>query len=155
MAAGDETAIDPVFNMDALSISGSGQINPQDPSTWPSGDGIWDICQAVALAEGYNVPRSNPARLCNPGDISDGASTYGFELHSGSKVTRFPDHATGWQWLYNKFKNIAAGKSSTYSADWSWEKISQTYAADSANWLKNVSAVLGVSAKSSLKDFLK
>lgn len=139
---------------DGLTSPSSSGIVPEDPSTWPSGDSLWGVCQAVALAEGYNVPGSNPARLCNPGDISDGAETFGFEVHSGSQITVFPDQETGWQWLRKKFQNIANGTSKTYSATESWESIASKYAGDSANWLKNVTGALGVSANSSLKDLL-
>src|SRR6266403_1907032 len=61
-----------------------------DPATWPSGDRVWNVCRAIAHAEGADVEGSNPDRLNNPGDISDGALTYGFEFHSGSSLTTFP-----------------------------------------------------------------
>jgi hypothetical protein len=57
--------------------SGDGGEITSDPSTWPTGSRIWDIARAIAIAEGANVEGSNPDRLNNPGDISDGASTYG------------------------------------------------------------------------------
>src|SRR5258708_26462293 len=90
--------------------TGSGPMSITfDESTWPSGDRVWNVCRAIARAEGANIEGSNPDRLNNPGDISDGGLTYGFEWHSGSSVTKFPDKQTGWQWLYSKISNAAAG----------------------------------------------
>jgi hypothetical protein len=66
-----------------------------DRSTWPTGDRIWDVARAIATAEGYDHPESNPFRLNNPGDISDCYLQFGGEQHSGSNVTRFPDPETG------------------------------------------------------------
>lgn len=126
-----------------------------DQTTWPSGDRIWDCCRAIAIAEGYQVPGSNPANLNNPGDISDGASVFGFETHSGSNITRFPDAVTGWSWLYTKIKNAASGKSSVYSADMSWLEIGAIWAPPNAQvWGTNVANGLGVDPDSSLGDYV-
>lgn len=125
-----------------------------DPSTWPTGDRIWDIARAIAIAEGYNVDGSNPSRLNNPGDISDGAATYGSEFHSGSNVTKFPDAITGWTWLYAKLKNIATGGSSVYSPSMSWSEIASHWAANSDVWASNVSNALGVDVNSSFNDYV-
>jgi hypothetical protein len=132
-----------------------------DPSTWPTGDRIWDIAQAIAHAEGANVEGSNPDVLNNPGDISDGASTYGAEFHSGSNVTHFPDKKTGWQWLYNKLQNIDQGGSHVYSRDMSWEEIAHDpatgatrWAGDWQNWSRNVAAALGVDPTSTFGEYV-
>lgn len=127
----------------------------QVPSTWPgnSGDAIWQCCYAIAFAEGYNVAGSNPNRLNNPGDISDGASQFGSEQHSGSSVTHFPDAATGWQWLYDKISNIVSGNSGVYSPDDSWQAIAQKWAGDWSNWVRNVTTYLGVSPSDRMGDF--
>lgn len=134
--------------------SNAGQPITNDPSTWPSGDKIWDICHAVALAEGANIAGSVPDRLNNPGDISDGLLTYGSEYADGSAVTKFPDKQTGWQWLYNKFQNIIAGGSSTYASTLSWSGIASKYAGDSSSWLNNVISQLGVSPDSTPADYV-
>ena len=125
-----------------------------DPNTWPTGDRIWLICHAIAIAEGANIAGSVPDRLNNPGDISDGLAEYGGEWHNGSDVTVFPDKQTGWQWLHNKISNIAAGKSLVYSATDSWATIAQKYAGNSAAWLNNVVNTLGVDPNSTLQDYL-
>jgi hypothetical protein len=125
-----------------------------DPNTWPTGDRIWLVCHAIGYAEGANVAGSNPDRLNNPGDISDGYNEYGGENHSGSNITSFPNKHTGWNWLYSKVSNMANGNSHIYSASDTWTIIAQKWAGDWQNWLKNVTDVLGVSPDSTLQDYL-
>jgi hypothetical protein len=122
-----------------------------DPATWPSGDRIWDICRAIATAEGYD---SNQAafRNNNPGDISDGASEFGSEYVDGSNVTTFPDAPTGWNWLYTKISNHITGKSATYSANLTIAQVGQKWAAPGQpgiNWKNNVGRVLQVNPDTS------
>lgn len=129
------------------------QVDPTNRSTWPSGDKIWQLAQAIALAEGYNIPGSNPARLNNPGDISDGGKTYGFESHSGSDVTKFPDAETGWRWLYNKLGNILAGGSHVYSANMTFVQFAQKWAGNWQAWATNVTRELAVTQGTTLTDW--
>lgn len=129
-------------------------IITNDQSTWPTGDKIWTICRAIALAEGANISGSVPDRLNNPGDISDGSSTYGSQVQDGSHVTTFPDKKTGWQALYNKINNIANGKSCVYCADWTWQQFAEKYAGDSCVWANNVASALGVSSDTTMASFI-
>jgi hypothetical protein len=125
-----------------------------DPQTWPQGDKIWDICRAIAYAEGYNTPHA-AFRNNNPGDISDGASTYGYEVADGSRVTKFPDAQTGWNWLYNKIKNHLDGKSTAYPQAMTISEFAHKYAGNWANWQKNVGFHLGVDPlTTSFKDYV-
>jgi hypothetical protein len=132
----------------------------QDPTTWPSGDLIWTVCAAVAMAEGYNLgPGAAPFDCNNPGDLSPGdehgqATISDAAYHGGSVVLHFATATGGWQALYSKFSNIAAGSSSVYSPGMTWAQIASKYAGDSANWAKNVTAALGVSSDSTLGQFL-
>lgn len=125
-----------------------------DPDTWPSGNKVWDICNAVATAEGANVAGSNPDRLNNPGDISDGALTYGSQFHSGSNITTFPDKETGWTWLYNKWQNIVSGNSTVYHPSDTWSVIGKKWAGDSGPWTANVTNYLGVDPGSTVADYV-
>lgn len=130
-------------------------IDPSKPSTWPSGDRIWDVCRAIAYAEGYNVSGSVPAVLNNPGDISDGKSTYGSEHHSGSDVTKFPDAPTGWQWLYTKIQNAVTGQSHVYLPTMSWYDIGAKWAPPNADqWAENVASKLGVDPGDTFSDYI-
>lgn len=127
-----------------------------DPSTWPgdeASDPLWAIAHAIARAEGANVPGSNPDRLNNPGDLSDGAAEFGFEPHSGSNVTHFPTKTTGWQWLYNKLSRIQAGQSAVYFPGMTWIQLAQKWAGDWSNWVANVSNYLGVDPNSTFADY--
>jgi hypothetical protein len=127
-----------------------------DRSTWPTGDKLWSIAQAIAVAEGYNCPEgkiTNPFRLNNPGDISDGYAQFGGEPHSGSNVTNFPDAQTGWQWLYDKLARIVEGKSAVYSPQMTWTQLAQKWAGDWENWLGNITKELGVDPGSTIQEF--
>lgn len=125
-----------------------------DPASWPTGDKIWDVARAIAMAEGYNVPGAVPFVLNNPGDISDGKDTYGAQFHSGSNVTHFPDPHTGWTWLYNKLSNAAQGRSHVYSPDMTWTQFAQKWAGDWQNWLNNVTRALGVDPESTFGEYM-
>lgn len=133
------------------SSSSSPFIDPNDQSTWPTGDGIWDICQAIAIQEGYSVSGSRPQRNHNPGDISDGANQFGKD--SGG-LTTFPDDQTGWSWLYNKVSNIVSGNSNVYPSDMSIYNVGLTWADGDVNWGINVAANLGVDPNSTFSDYI-
>lgn len=135
-----------------LDISGEPMIT-YDESTWPSGDKIWNICRAIAVAEGANKQGSNPDRLNNPGDISDGAGTFGFENHSGSNITTFPDKDTGWKWLYRKINNILLGNSNVYTTDMTWTQFAQKYAGNWQPWVEIVTGRLGVTPDEKIGDY--
>lgn len=125
-----------------------------DESTWPSGDVVWNVARAIARAEGANVPGSNPDNLNNPGDISDGGATYGFEFHSGSAVTKFPDKQTGWQWLYDKLKNaFVYGNSHVYSQNMTWTQLAQKWASNWQPWVDIVTGSLNVSPDDRVGDY--
>lgn len=125
-----------------------------DPATWPSGDRVWNVCRAIAHAEGADVEGSNPDKLNNPGDISDGALTYGFEFHSGSSITKFPDKQTGWKWLYDKISGaFVDGQSHVYSPSMTWTEFAQKYAGDWRNWVANVTGPLGVNPEERVGDY--
>jgi hypothetical protein len=138
------------------STGGSAEmITPSDRNSWPAGDKVWQLAQAIAKAEGYGVSDGNgPTRNHNPGDISDGANTYGHDpLITDSKVTTFPDDATGWQWLYHKLKNILDGGSHVYSPSMTFLEFAQKYAGSYVDWARNVTNDLGVSQSTRLADW--
>lgn len=132
----------------------------EKPDTWPTGDAIWDICRAVAQAEGYNAGRgAAPFDLNNPGDLSPGdehgqATAGAAEFHGGSYIIHFATPADGWQALYAKFSNIVNGSSKVYGADWSWSQVGQTYAAD-PQWALHVATLLGVDPSSTPREYVE
>lgn len=126
-----------------------------DSNSWPGSDRIWEICSAIATAEGFNGgPGVVPFDLNNPGDLSDGRGEFGSQHHSGSDVTTFPTAELGWQWLYNKIQNIVTGGSSVYPQTLSWSGVAQKWAGDSAAWLHNVTGYLGVDPNSTPADYV-
>lgn len=130
-----------------------------DRTSWPgmgSSDRIWSLCHACAIAEGYDLGAGHvPFDLNNPGDLSDGAKTFGCERHSGSDVTKFPTAEIGWQYLYDKWRNIVNGKSLVYPADMTFDEVAQKWAGNSAAWLGNVTNFLRVSPNEIPADFVR
>lgn len=120
-----------------------------DTNTWPAGDAVWDICRAIAHAEGYDT--NNAAlHLNNPGDLSPG-DEHGYptsgpaEFHDGSNIIHFATAAAGWNALYTKVANIVNGKSKVYGQDWTVAQIAAKWAGDSVSWANGVAKGLGYS----------
>lgn len=136
------------------SSSDQGSADVTQPNQNPSG-AIIAIAQAIAKKEGFGVnPTNGPTRNNNPGDISDGANTFGYDpLITDSKVTTFPDANTGWQWLYGKLTNIANGVSRVYSPDMTWIQFGHKWASD-PSWGFVVAEFLGVDPNSTFADFI-
>ena len=140
------------------SLTGSSITNV--PGTWPGPQAaypnaaVWDICTAVALAEGYNGgPGVAPYDLNNPGDLSPGdeagqAVAGPPENHDGSDIIDFATVEAGFIALYVKFFNIVTGNSKVYPKTATWSQVAAKYAGDSTNWLKNVTNYLGVDPSS-------
>jgi hypothetical protein len=132
-----------------------------DVSSWPGSDKIWNICAAVALAEGFNEGQGTaPYDLNNPGDLSPGdeagqATGGPPQTHDGSSIICFATAEGGWNALYAKFAHIVNGHSHVYPATWTWAQVAQKYAGDSANWLKNVTDYLGVDPSTTPAQYVK
>lgn len=148
--AQNETGVN-VYKTDS-SLTGAPITN--DVTTWPGDDKVWNICAAVALAEGYNRGTGTaPYDLNNPGDLSPGdeagqATAGAPQFHDGSSIICFAAAEGGWLALYRKFSNIVTGKSKVYPVTWTWREVAAKYAGDSTNWLANVTSYLGVDANS-------
>lgn len=140
------------------SITGSAITN--NASTWPGSDNYWNICAAVALAEGYNQGQGvAPYDLNNPGDLSPGdengqATCGSAQYHGGSNVIFFCTAEGGWAALRQKFINIVTGASSVYGSDDSWSTVASKYAGNSSAWLNNVTSYLGVDPSSTPADYV-
>jgi len=133
-----------------------------DVSTWPGSDTdkIWNICTAVALAEGFNLgPGTAPYDLNNPGDLSPGDEG-GFptagpaQAHGGSEIIFFATCEGGFSALYAKFARIVTGASTVYPASWSWAQVAAQYAGNAGNWLANVTNYLGVDPSSTPQSYV-
>ena len=120
-----------------------------DQSTWPGGDLVWNVCRAIALAEGANVGGSAPDRFNNPGSLSKGDEhgqpVAGYTtLPDGEVLIVFASKEAGWNALHTKISNMVSGTSSSYAPQMSWRQIAQRYAGNADAWLSNVTAALGV-----------
>lgn len=130
-----------------------------DPSTWPSGDPIWSIAQAIAQAEGYNVTTALPFRLNNPGDLTKGDEwgqpVIGYVTNpSGANLINFASPEAGWNALHAKLSNIANGTSRVYSPSMSWQQIGAIWAAGATIWGTNVASILGVDPTDTFADYI-
>jgi hypothetical protein len=138
----------------------TGSIINNSPTTWPGDDKIWNICAAVAIAEGYNMGEGYaPYDLNNPGDLSPGdeagqATGGGPQVHDGSSIICFATAEGGWNALYAKFSNIVNGHSHVYPASWTWIQVASKYAGDSSSWLLNVTSYLGVDPTSTPAQYI-
>lgn len=127
-----------------------------DPSTWPTGDNIWTICRAIAIAEGANVPGDTPDALNNPGDLSKG-DEWGQEVNgyggAQGNIIEFANKKAGWTALYDKVQNIVNGGSSVYCQNWTIAQIAAKWTVTcSGNWANNVASELGVGTTSTFEE---
>ncbi len=131
-------------------------IDPGDRSTWPSGDKIWNICQAIAVAEGYGPPNHKATITRNPGDMGLGNIGYGTanESDPNNKITVFPTHEAGWQALYSQVSKMVYGGSHIYNAGMTFAQIAQKWALSWQGWLVNMTNDLGVNPSTVLGDYV-
>jgi hypothetical protein len=148
----EQPLIEPVPVPDFVSnLFGNSNIDNQlanitsDDTTWIDGytlgDKIWVICNAIAHAEGANISGSVPDRLNNPGDITDGSSTFGIgfiDSIDNSKLTR----------IASDNSRMGVNSNST------WEEISQKWATRWRPWVNSVTSNLGVSSNSTIGQYL-
>jgi hypothetical protein len=151
-------------NISDQSLTGS--FITENPTTWPgssfayANDKVWNICTAVALAEGFNLGAgAAPFDLNNPGDLSPGDEagqpTAGpAQSHGGSNIIYFKTSEGGFVALYHKFNNIVNGDSSVYPVDWTWNQVASRYAGNSQSWLNNVTAYLGVDPETTPEQYV-
>lgn len=115
---------------------------------------VVQLAHAMATAEGYFNQAANdiPYRANNPGDLVEGDVGYGT---LGAGITVFDSPVTGWNKLYHEAYLMLSGKSSVYSPDMSIAQIAAKYTqTQQASWASNVAYTLGVSADTSLTDWL-
>lgn len=119
-------------------------------------DQVKAVAVAIAKAEGFlnwdgtKKPAGTiPVDRHNPGDIteSDGAGGY--------VVKTFASDADGWAALYHYVQRMVDG-TGYYNTSMTWSEIAKIYDGEAAymNWANNVSSALGVSADSTLGDFV-
>lgn len=136
-------------------------IDPYDRNTWPAGDRLWDVCRAIATAEGYGIPGALPTRCKNPGDMGLGDRGYGTanESDPNNHITVFGSDEDGWNALRRQMELIESGASSVYSPAMTWVQIAQKWAAScranpGCGWLRTVCNELGVDPGSKFSEYI-
>jgi len=110
------------------------------------------LADAIANAEGANVPGSIPNRANNPGDLKLGDIGYGtLAAAGGQQITVFPSLAAGMAALEHQISLIASGQSKAgYPAGGSIADIAAVYTGGSGtSWAQNVANFLGLTPESS------
>lgn len=116
---------------------------------------IRSFAQAVANAEGWNVPNSIPRRANNPGNLKNGAPTL-----TGTSITQYESADQGWAALYRQLGLIVSGRSAHYDLGDTIATMAARYAnepgetAGGNRWAQNVASYLGVSTATPLWEVL-
>jgi hypothetical protein len=117
-------------------------------STLPQLPGLSPLGNAIANAEGFNVPGSIPNTLNNPGDIQD----------SNGNFLNFNTLTDGASYLQNMINGWFSGSSSLYNPSMTLQQTANTYVngnsntqtQGSTNWANNVAQALGLTPNSTL-----
>ena len=116
------------------------------------------VAQAIAKAEGFEVPDSVPCRANNPGDLTDDGDVGCGLIHTsgpfGAAITIYPNASAGWQALYKKVRRMLEGESKVYQVGATLMEIGLKYAG-SAIWAINVANSLGVDTSTTLADLVR
>lgn len=114
------------------------------PISYP--DGVKQMAQAIARAEGFYVAGSIPQRAHNPGDLKlSGYPTL------GGGISVFDSDEAGWDALYKQLYRILTGQSGYYNIDMTIEDMAATWTAtQQGEWARNVSNFLGVDTSARL-----
>jgi hypothetical protein len=110
------------------------------------------VANAIAKAEGYNVPGSIPDRANNPGNLKLGGTTI-------NGVTVYPSDDAGWSALYRQLGLIVSGGSDYYSLNMTIRQMGDIWAPSGDRnvpgaWARNVAAGLGVTVETPLRAVL-
>lgn len=105
---------------------------------------VQKIAQAIALAEGFYVAGSRPARNHNPGDMT--ADLIGKSVGMDGPFVVYATDDDGWANLYAQVEAWLNGTSSHATAQSTITQISQFYTTtDQTAWATTVANNLGVS----------
>lgn len=133
-------------------------------------DKVESMLKAIAVAEGFYhyvngqlVKNTNavPAKANNPCDLKVGNIGFGvFESHgvfnqAGTNgITIFPSEDAGWNRGRHQVVLMLTGKSHVYSLTDSFLDVANKYAEGATEWGINVANALGLSASTTLADFV-
>lgn len=115
-------------------------------STTPA---VQKIAQAIAVAEGFYVAGSRPARNHNPGDMT--ADLIGKSVGKDGPFVVYANDDDGWDNLYKQINLWLNGGSSHAGPNSSISDIAGFYTTtDQSAWAANVANHLGVSIDTSI-----
>lgn len=116
------------------------------------------VAQAIATAEGFDVPGSVPCRANNPGDLTDDGDVGCGLIHTsgpaGAAITIYPSASAGWHALYKKVRRMLEGGSHTYPVRATLMEVGIKYAGNGI-WAMNVAKQLGVDTSTTLADLVR
>ena len=162
LADGTGTTAAPPFASLALNAPGALDLGSHDPVIPTPGydvqvsdaveSRVESLAHAIAKAEGFGIPGALPTRAKNPGDMKLG--DLGNGLLNGKTV--FATAQDGWNALFNQIKLIIAGRSGYYNVDNTFSEMARTWTAGDnyQSWANTVTAELGVSQSTRLREFL-
>jgi hypothetical protein len=120
------------------------------------------LAYAIALAEGFFVEGSLPARTFNPGDMKLGDRGFGTEQEKtiyakADPAASLDDRTDGWSALKRECTAILTGASTVYSVNNSFVEVSilWTGADNPGPWCLIVTTKLGVEPLDKLSDWVK
>lgn len=115
-------------------------------------DGIQRLASAIAHAEGYGSQGAIPTLANNPGDLKLGDHGYG----TINGKTKFGSPAEGWAHLRAQIRLGWLDRSDYYGPDDTFRQIAETWTGGdhSEEWLKSVTADLGVGPDTTLRGYL-
>lgn len=102
------------------------------------------IAYGIAVAEGYFVPGSAPARLNNPGALKG----------SDGRLREFRTADEGWAALFDQVARMLSGRSAYYRPDMTIREIAQIYTGgdNPEGWARTVAGYVGVTPDTRLVD---
>lgn len=148
--------------LDAWAPIVTGSVADMDLSNDPASTGypssVYDLANAIAVAEGYGVAGAIPTRANNPGDLV--VPGWSDAVLGDQGIAVFPDVATGWDALYRQLDRIRTNRSHVYNLAMTITDMGNKWApGNGSTWAANVARSLqakgySVWEGSALGDFL-
>lgn len=119
-----------------------------------SSDRLARLSVAIGAAEGFGMQGALPTRYHNPGDLKGRPEMWGAIRTGKGGHLVFRTDADGEAALRRQLMLVLQGRSKVYTLDMTLDRVARRYAANSNNWARYVSKVLGVPSRTTLRDFL-
>lgn len=114
-------------------------------------DAVTAFANAIAVAEGFFVSGSRPARNHNPGDLT--VDTTGKGVGMDGPFIVYATDGDGWEALKRQVSLMLTNASQIYNNQMTIREVAQRYTTtDQLAWAATVAAQLGVSMETKLVD---